>query len=257
MANLPELLALLIGLTFAIFLSLPIVLTKRLDSRTVALLNAAAIGLLIFLVGDVYSNVAPLLAASSPGTPTNLPLDAVFAVGVAAAFGLLFLVEQRIRGRGERGTLSPRGTALIVALAIGFQNLTEGLVFGSAWASSVVGLETVIYLGFFLQNITEGFPITAPLAGVGGVRSSTAAGLLAVGGVPTVLGGLIGFYENSTALDVLFDAVAIGAILYAILPMLRGAFRPAGDPASTRLRLELAYVGIVLGFTVGFLVNAI
>ena len=81
--------------------------------------------------------------------------------------------------------------------------------------------------------------------------------LFLVGGLPTVLGGVVGYFYNSPLLDVTFDALAIGAILYCILPMLRNAFRPASTPEASYLKQRLTYIGILIGFLLGFLVNAI
>ncbi len=254
MSGLPELLILATVMGLAIYLSLPIVLAKSMASRTIALLNAVAIGILLFLLADVFADAATIVY-TNPASPylANPEYAAAFVVAVVVCFTILFFSEHRSEG----STLSPRGMALIVAGAIGFQNLTEGLVFGATWAAGVVGLFTVIFIGFFLQNVTEGFPIAAPLIG----KNDRAIGILAVlflvGGLPTVLGSVLGYYYNSPLLDVTFDALAIGAILYCILPMLRNAFRPASMPAASYLKQRLTYAGILIGFVIGFLVNAI
>jgi zinc transporter ZupT len=101
---------------------------------------------------------------------------------------VLFLVEHRSRG----STLAPKGLALVIALAIGFQNLTEGLVFGSSWVAGAMGLTTVVFVGFFLQNITEGLPSTSPLVGSGERHVGLVATFFLVGGLPTILGGVGG-----------------------------------------------------------------
>jgi zinc transporter, ZIP family len=254
MSNFPELLALSAVMGLSIYLSLPIVLAKSIRSRTVIVLNAVAIGILIFLMADVFSDAATLIY-TNPASPyvANWTYAVAFTVAVVACFLVLYAAEHRSRGT----VLSPRGLALIVALAIGFQNLTEGLVFGATWAGPSLGLLTVIFVGFFLQNVTEGFPIAAPLIG----KNERAIGVLAllflVGGLPTVLGGAFGYFYNSPLLDVTFDALAIGAILYCILPMLRNAFRPADTPDASYLKMQLTYLGILLGFVLGFLVNAV
>jgi ZIP family zinc transporter len=237
----------------SIFLSLPIILAKQMQSRTLVLLNAVAIGILVFLLADVFSDVAPDLYPN--GTYIAVPTVAViFGVGLVAAFGLLFIAEQRA---GREKDVSPRGLALIVALAIGFQNLTEGLVFGSSWAVGLTGLLSVIFIGFFLQNVTEGFPITAPFLGTPRPSLGLISLFFLIGGLPTVFGGILGYFYNSVNLDVLFDALAIGAILYAILPMLKAAFRPAETREASIARQQLVYLGLLAGFVLGFLVNAI
>ena len=50
----------------------------------------------------------------------------------------------------------------------------------------------------------------------------------------------------------MFDGVAIGAILYAMLPMLKAIFRE-----STLEMQRLSYLGVFVGFLLGFLVNLV
>ena len=52
--------------------------------------------------------------------------------------------------------------------------------------------------------------------------------------------------------DMVFDGLAVGAIVYVILPMLKNAFRDM-DYAKQRM----VYLGVFLGFLVGFIVNLI
>jgi len=251
-ANFLGLVALSAVMGFSIYLSLPIVLAKSFRSRTVISLTAIAIGILVFLLADVFSNAAAIIYPTGSYV-ANWAYATVFVVAVAACFLLLFFSEHRSEG----SALSPRALAFVVAGAIGFQNLTEGLVFGATWAVGLVGLWAVIFLGFFLQNVTEGFPIAAPLIGKNERAVGVLIALFFVGGIPTVIGSVVGYFYNSTFLDVTFDALAIGAILYVILPMLRSAFRPADTPAGTYLKQRLTYVGLLAGFLIGFLVNAL
>ena len=252
MPSFPVLVVLSFAMGFSIFLAMPIVLLKAARSRTMTLLNAAAIGILVFLLADIFSDVAPLIY-SSGGYIANGSYATAFFFSVALCFGLLFALEHR----PSRTTFSPLTTSLIVAIAIGFQNLTEGLVFGAAWAAGAVALSTVVFVGFFLQNITEGFPITSPLLGHNERRLGLIAGFFLVGGVPTIVGGVTGYFFNSQLLVVIFDALAIGAILYCLLPMLRVALRPAEPPEATYVKQRLVYLGVVIGFLLGFAVNAI
>jgi zinc transporter, ZIP family len=252
MSSFPILVVLSFAMGFSIFLALPIVLLKAARSRTMTLLNAAAIGILVFLLADIFADVAPLIY-SSGGYVANGKFAVAFFLAVAFCFGLLFLFEHRGRG----ATMTPLTTALIVAIAIGFQNLTEGLVFGAAWAAGAVALSTVVFVGFFLQNITEGFPITSPLLGRNDRRVGLIAGFFLVGGVPTIIGGIAGYFYNSSFLIVIFDALAIGAILYCLLPMLRVALRPADPPEATYVKQRLVYLGVLIGFLIGFAVNAV
>ncbi len=254
MANFPELVALSTVMGLSIFLSMPVVLHKRMASRTITILNSAAIGILVFLLADIFSDAAPVIYSNSSNIfVANATYALAFSVAVAGCYLVLFATEHR--SRGTKAT--PMSLALIVALAIGFQNLTEGLVFGASWAVGAVGLSTVVFVGFFLQNVTEGFPIAAPLLGQSDRRLGVLAMFFLIGGLPTIIGGVVGFFYSSTLFDLVFDALAIGAILYSILPMLRTAFRPAVPPEATYTKQRLTYLGILLGFLVGFLVNAI
>ena len=56
--------ALTAAMGLSIFLSLPVVYSKRAQGRWAVGLNAAAIGILVFLLADIFGDVAPILYAS-------------------------------------------------------------------------------------------------------------------------------------------------------------------------------------------------
>jgi zinc transporter, ZIP family len=253
----------------SIFLSLPVVYSKRAQGRWATALNAAAIGILIFLLADVFSDVAGLLY---PGGSyiANPGYSIAFAIAFVVAFMGLYFVDNlprtAPRGVGTDNDVEPpanpdsgpRRTALIIALGIGLQNLTEGLVFGAQWTLGALGLLAVVFVGFFLQNVTEGFPIASPFLGTNARRGvAMMVGLFLVGGLPTLLGGAIGYFWTNDLLLVIFDALAIGAIAYVILPMLRVAFRPLATKELSVRRNQLVYVCVMIGFVLGFAVNAV
>lgn len=233
----------------AIFISLPVVLSKRTGEMRTKLFNAVAIGILIFLVGDVFSDVAQILYNGSYFNYGSSPYyDAIFAVSLAVGFVVLYVAENR-----SRKGLTAVQLALIIALGIAFQNLTEGLVFGSLGEKlGLTGAALVVLVGFIFQNVTEGFPITSPFFGQLDKRTGVILLLLLLGGLPTIIGGGIGYFYNSNALDVAFDGLAIGTIVYVILPMLKNSFKDM-DYAKQRM----VYAGVFLGFLVGFIVNLI
>ncbi len=262
-------LAIFVALTtvmgLSIFLSLPVILLKGTRSRTIVFLGAASIGILIFLLADIFSNIAPLIASNSAYL-TNPGLDVLFVVAVAGMYVALYGIEQRrpmetSQAEQTRGGTASEGNPMrlagIIALGIGLQNLTEGLVFGASWVAGQVGLLLVVFLGFFLQNITEGFPIVSPFLGTESYRIKVVVGLFFLAGIPTILGGAIGYFFTSVPLVVAFGALAVGAILYVLAPMLRFALRPEPSPLATYLKHRLVLFGILTGFVVGFAVNAI
>jgi ZIP family zinc transporter len=78
-----------------------------------------------------------------------------------------------------------------------------------------MSLATVLIVGFALHNATEGFGIVGPLGNVRPTwRWLALAGL--IGGGPTFLGTLLGWRVTSQPLELLFYALAGGAILYVI-----------------------------------------
>jgi ZIP family zinc transporter len=256
--------ALTAAMGLSIFLSLPIVYSKRAQGRWAIGLNAAAIGILVFLLADVFSDVSPILYPN--GYVANLGYSVAFAVAFVVAFLGLYVVDNLPRSpvvgvgndTGVAADRGPRRTALIIALGIGLQNLTEGLVFGVNWTAGAIGILAVVFVGFFLQNVTEGFPIASPFLGTNARRDvSMMVGLFLFGGLPTLLGGAIGYHWSNDLFLVIFDALAIGAITYVILPMLRVAFRPLESREASVRRNQIVYLGVMVGFAIGFAVNAL
>ncbi|MGO9645326.1 MAG: hypothetical protein ACLPY5_11330 [Candidatus Bathyarchaeia archaeon] len=249
MASFPEMLFFSAIMGLSIFISLPVVLRSKLDVRYTILLNAVAIGILIFLLGDIFSDVAPALNNGSLyGYGTSLLNALLFAVSFAAGFLVLYFFEAR-----SKSGLTPTLTALIIALGIGFQNLTEGLVFGALGVTFgfASGAALVVLIGFLFQNITEGFPIASPFLGKDDRRVGVMCTLFLVGGIPTILGGAVGFYYNLPYFAILFDGLAIGSILYVLVPMFKSIFKQSVSMQ------KLVYLGLFLGFILGFLVNLI
>ncbi len=245
MAGLQILIDFSVIMGLSIFLSTPLLVSKTKTNYSLPL-NAVAVGILIFLVGDVFSNASSsLYNGSLYGYGTDPLLDLIFAVSLVAGFLVLLAVGDR-----SQDAISPARLSLLIAVGIGFQNLTEGLVFGSL--GSIIGFTgatLVVLLGFTLQNATEGFPIASPFMGKSdGTALRLILPLFLIGGVPTIIGTIAGYYYNSTVLDMVFDGLAIGGILYVVLPILRNIFRHP-NTATTM------YLAVFMGFMLGFLVN--
>ena len=138
---------------------------------------------------------------------------------------------------------------MVIAVAIGLHNFAEGLAIGVSAQAGEVGLATVLIIGFALHNATEGFGIVGPL---GGVRPSWRwlglAGLVAGG--PTFVGAMVGFQVTSDALELLFFALAGGAILYVIGEIWAGVRRQG----HAELGLYLLGVGFLLGIATDLVV---
>lgn len=233
----------------SVFLSMPIVFRKSTSTRRMLLYNAFAIGILVFLLLDIYGDVATIFGNA---TITN-PLELVFIGGFVLSF-LFFIIP-----KGNRDpAANPKRTSILAALGIGFQNLTEGLVFGSAAAAGLLSIYVLSAIGFTLQNVTEGFPIAIPLIGTKQkMEKKFVASAFLIGGLPTILGTIIGLVFFSNMFIIFFDALASAAILYVVLVLfhvniVKGAENPKGGIKNT---MWLTYAGILLGFAVAFIVN--
>jgi zinc transporter ZupT len=249
------------GLT--ILLGLPIARSRGLSDRSRTALAALAVGILLFLFVDVLSNAHELVIQGvSPRAPAALLESSVgklatvlggFAVGALSlvAFEREFL--RRVRKADDSAAAVPAGSidpvqlSTIIAVGIGFHNLSEGLAIGAAYAAGLP-LALVLVVGFAVHNSTEGFGILGP--GLLQGRTYSGRRLLAlglVGGGPTFFGTVLGSFVRSPYLSVLFYGLAAGAILYVILQMGRSLFAPG--------RQGLVLTFMVLGFTFGVLTD--
>ncbi len=236
---------------FSIYLSMPLILRKKTSKKLMYLLNAIAIGILIFLISDIFSDATTFLYNGNSlfGYGANPVIGIIFAIALTLGFFMLYFFEKNPKGGSTATKLS-----LMIAIGIGLQNLTEGLVFGSLSANIglLSGAALVVLIGFILQNITEGFPIVAPLLREEERNPWKILILLLIGGLPTVIGGVFGFYYSSSVFEVFFDGLAIGAILYVLIPMIKHQLKELDI-----LGHKILYIGIFLGFLIGFLVNLI
>jgi ZIP family zinc transporter len=141
-------------------------------------------------------------------------------------------------------------TGMVIAIAIGLHNFAEGLAIGVSAKAGEIGLATVLIVGFGLHNATEGFGIVGPL---GSVRPSWKwlglAGFVA--GCPTFLGTLVGFQVSSSELQLLFYALAGGAILYVVGEIWTGMRRHG----HRTLGLYMIAAGFLLGVATDLVVT--
>ena len=252
------------GLT--IFIGLPMGRLHDVGQGFKAFLSATATGILIFLFWDVLTDaikpVEDALHASNWGRFSWL---SALAFG-GFALGLLSLVyyDSWMKARRRKSFLGPgaasatelershfvgltpaRWLALFIATGIGLHNFSEGLAIGQSAALGKLSLAYVLVIGFGLHNATEGFGIVAPLSGDAEPPSWRFLGLLGViGGLPTFLGTVFGQAWTSTAVSVLFLALAAGSILYVVMELL--------NVCRLFTSKTVTAWGILFGLTLGF-----
>jgi zinc transporter, ZIP family len=259
---------------FTIFLGLPMGRLRNPAPRLQALLNAVAIGILVFLLFDVLEHanepVEKALTHASDGVGSwwrFVGLAAIFAAGVG--IGLLSLVyydrwsarrrrrltpvgpgamavgELRDRETVSRNLSSAQQLALVIAIGIGLHNFSEGLAIGQSAAKNEIGLALLLIIGFGLHNATEGFGIVAPLAAEGERATWAFLGLMGlIGGGPTFLGTIVGQSFVNDELFIAFLALAAGSILYVVVQLIQVAYRLG--------HREMLMWGIFLGLVAGF-----
>jgi zinc transporter, ZIP family len=206
---------------FTIFLGLPIARAQRLSPQTVSLLNALAIGILLYLVVEIAQNaIVPISqgidAWHTGGGAFPAGLIAVFIIGLLLGLVGLGSAASYFSRRAAMHAENPILLAAIIAIGIGAHNFGEGLAIGASAASGATAVALALIVGFGLHNATEGFGVAAPL--VGRVVPSWAliglAGLIAGG--PTFIGTIVGYSFYSPTLSVFFLAIAVGALVFVI-----------------------------------------
>jgi zinc transporter, ZIP family len=253
---------------FTIFLGLPIGRVRNPSMPLRVFLNAAAIGILLFLFWDVLSGAfepveAALVEANDHGGSWLRFLGLGFVFVAAFTIGLVSLVYYdawlKRRAKAGPGAASveemaagpiarlsdAQRLAFFIALGIGFHNFSEGLAIGQSAARGDISLALLLIIGFGLHNATEGFGIVAPMAAEGEMPSWKFLIVLGlIGGGPTFVGTLVGQSFVNDTLYLGFLALAAGSILYVVIELL-GVAKKLGHK-------ELMTWGIILGLVAGF-----
>jgi zinc transporter, ZIP family len=276
-----------------ILLGLPIGRLRRPAPSLRALLNATAIGVLLFLVWDVFSlawvpidEALASVHAGKGGLGTAAGYGVLFTGGLAV--GLLSLVyyeswtvRRILRAQtsvaalggfgpgamdvGELQARQPsriaswsdaRRLSLLIAVGIGLHNFAEGLAIGQSAASGELALALLLVIGFGLHNATEGFGIVAPLAGhvdPDGNLRRPSWGFLLAMGA---IGGGPTFVGTIIGHGFTSEAVSVVFLTLAAGSILYVVTQLVSVAARTRRPDLLAY-GLLLGLIAGFLTDGI
>ena len=228
---------------FTIFLGLPVGRMRSIGARTRVALSMFSAGILAFIFMDVLARALGIIEGRS--TPSRTATDASARVGLflllvagfARSAGIATSAPdgppsapsaaRRRRGRrGRRGDLAAHSAAAAetarralrtgMTIAVGDRppQLRRGPGDRGLGTGRRGGLATVLIIGFALHNATEGFGIVGPLGSVR--RHGAGCPRRPRRRRPTFLGAMVGYQVTSDALELLFFALAGGAILYVI-----------------------------------------
>lgn len=237
---------------FSIFLVFPVAAARKLSRRSMSAINSLAIGILVYLLMDVFMGTYTYVNPNFEDGVFNIPYSLLIITVIAVTFSLFSYYPMIARRKGDvqRRESNVAGLAFIMAAGIGLQNLTEGLALGSSIRLGLSSLVLPLLIGFTIQNITEGFPIIAPFMNSGEkVPMGSLASALFIGGFPTLVGSALSYYISSITFVVAFNSIAIGSILFVTLQMYRINSRPQGEASS------FGNIGIAAGLFIAFLVN--
>jgi ZIP family zinc transporter len=273
-----------------ILLGLPIGRLRRPAPSLRALLNAVAVGVLLFLVWDVFSAAwEPIDAAlvrvhaGDAGLGSAVGYGTLFVGGLAV--GLLSLVayerwmarmaaaprrpaptnlgpgtahaaEFRTERTGPVAWSPARRLALLIAVGIGLHNFAEGLAIGQAAATGEIALATLLVVGFALHNATEGFGITAPLAGDGDADGRPRRPSWAFLGLLGLIGGGPTFLGTAIGHEVTSEPLRVVFLTLAAGSILYVVTQLLGVAAKTK-RSDLLGYGLLIGLVAGFVTDAI
>lgn len=275
---------------FTIFLGLPFAILQNLSAKKKGFLNAFAIGILVFLIIDVFSHAwesaeesaKDALAGKVPLGDATLNFLALFG---GLALGLLGLTWYEGRFMNKKGALTKGISgkpveddfkelqyaqkqqhqqplllhqtnaykiAMMIAIGIGTHNFSEGLAIGQSYVSGAVSLAVLLIIGFGAHNATEGFGIAGPLTGLNKKPNIKFIILLGlIGGGPTFVGTLVGSLWASTVASVLFLSVAGGALIYVSMLM----YNTGRLQTTNSILMTGIFFGLVMGFITDLIIS--
>lgn len=194
--------------------------------------------LLNFLIDNKVDSEVPHIDKEHPKTADNL--DELIHSNH---------LQQHYQNNDSKFSLFVAG--IVMASAIAFHNVPEGMTIGASYASNdgVMGssaLMLAILIG--LHNIPEGMAVSVPLIS-GGMHRSKAVFITALSGAPTIIGALLGYWLGD--IGNLGLAISLGFASGAMLYVVFGEIFPQ---AILMYQSKLPTFFTIFGLVVGLLI---
>jgi zinc transporter ZupT len=236
---------------------------RRASAEVVRAVLAFTVGLLVALLVETTAEGLGLAAAA----PRSLQGLEVFAGAALTVLAVMAAVDLAVKRRAASTVVGAGlATAYLVAAGIGLHNAGEGIAIGAAVATGQLALGSSLLVGFAVHNSTEGVAIASPLADGGGADGAAArsrplpvlhlAALVAVAGLPTVVGAWAGGLAFSPLWAAAMFGLAAGAIAAVVLTLGRGLLRAdpdTGRPGLTPLLALTFVLGLATMYVTGLL----
>jgi zinc transporter ZupT len=240
-----------------IFIGLLLGRLRGLSGSLRTALSMLAAGILIFLLVEIIGEATQQTVDSVQAAAAGIRSGGVAGLLIFLLLGgiffgytsLVFIERTLIR---QAATVSPARLSLMIAVAIGLHNLSEGLAIGQSAAQGMVTLAIGLVIGFAVHNATEGFGIVGPMVRKGDlVPWSTLLLLGVIGGGPTFVGTLVGGIWTSVPLSVFVLSLAGGALLYVLKELVIKELSSSIRRREVTHLLMIIMLPLVLGFTLG------
>src|ERR671932_2645316 len=240
-----------------IFIGLLLGRLHGLSSTLRTALSMLAAGILVFLLVEIIGHAMKETAASVSAAAAGIGSAGTAGLLIVLLLGGFFLgffslvVIERTLIR-QAAAVSPARLSLMIAVAIGLHNLSEGLAIGQSAAQGMFTLAMGLGFGFAAHNATEGFGILSPMMRKEGIVPWGTLLLLGmIGGGPTFLGTLVGSLWTSVPLSVFVLALAGGALLYVLKELVVKEFFSSIQQRELAHALAIVMLPLVLGFMIG------
>ena len=231
---------------------------RGLSSTLRTALSMLAAGILAFLLVEIIGEATEQTvdsmgdAAAGIGSAGTASLLVILLLGgIFLGIASLVVIERTLIRKAA--TVSPARLSLMIAVAIGLHNLSEGLAIGQSAAQGMYTLAIGLVIGFAVHNATEGFGILSPMMREGKlVPWGTLLVLGAVGGGPTFVGTVVGGIWTSMPLSVFVLALAGGALLYILRELVIKELFSRMQRREIAQALAMIMLPLVLGFAMGW-----